>query len=80
MEKIRREATAGSRGFMSSSSFDPRNGICSGGHSAFVDRYCTLFDIYLENQKRGSCQRIRSSGRRDQKVKFVRDGQSSTTT
>ena len=51
MEKIR-EAVADSRGFFSSSSFDPWDGIWSGGHSAFVERYCTLFDIHLDNQKR----------------------------
>ena len=78
MEKVR-EAIADPRSFMKSSSFDPWDDISSGGFLAYVDRYCTLFDVYLENQKKGSCQRLRNSGRWDQKMKFAGDGESSTT-
>ena len=66
MESIR-SAIAGARGFMSSSTFDPWDGICSGGNSAFVERYCALFDTHLNRMKEESYQHLRgnSKGGRD---------------
>ena len=50
MESIR-NAIAGARGFMSLSAFDTWDGICSGGNSAFVERFCVLFDNHLNRKK-----------------------------
>ena len=63
MDKVR-EAIASSRDFMSSGTFDTWEGICSGGHSAFVERYQGLFDAYLDGKKKESYQRLRDGGSR----------------
>ena len=79
MEKVR-EAVAGSQDFMSSSSFDPWDGICSGDYSTFVDRYCGLFDAHLKKQKETSPRRLRGDSKQGRKLKFADDGDSSTAT
>ena len=62
LESIR-SANAGARGFMSSSTFDPWDGICSDGYSAFVERYCALFDTHLNRKKEESYQHLRGNSK-----------------
>ena len=62
MESIRK-GIAGARGFMSLSTFDPWDGICRGGNSAFVERYCSLFDTHLNRKKEESYQILRGNSK-----------------
>ena len=59
--EIIRSAIADARGFMSSSSLDPWDGVCSDSYSSFVDRYCDLFDAHISHRKEESNQWLRSS-------------------
>ena len=63
---------------MSASDFDPRDGICSGGQFAFVDRYMDLFNTHLSRINGESCQRFHSANRPDRKPCVRSNGERST--